>query len=60
MAYSVINGRRGPWYCEGSMPQGRGIPGSGNRRRWVGEQGDDGGDRVFLEGKPGKRIIFEI
>jgi hypothetical protein len=24
---SVINGRRGPWSCEGSMPQCRGCQG---------------------------------
>jgi hypothetical protein len=25
----VINGRRGPWFCEGLMPQCRGMPGQG-------------------------------
>jgi phage/plasmid primase-like uncharacterized protein len=42
------------------MPQHRGIQGPGNRRGWVGEQGDGVGDRVVLEGKPGKEITFEI
>jgi hypothetical protein len=26
---SGISGRRGPWSCEGSMPQCRGMPGQG-------------------------------
>jgi hypothetical protein len=26
---SVINGRKDPWSCEGSMPQYRGMSGSG-------------------------------
>jgi hypothetical protein len=39
MAYSVINGRRGPWSCEGSMTQYRGMPGAESRIGWVGEQG---------------------
>jgi hypothetical protein len=41
MAYSVINGRRGPWSCEGSILQYRGMPGPGmgmggfgSRGRW--------------------------
>jgi hypothetical protein len=29
MALLVINGRRGPWSCEGSVPQYRGMPGPG-------------------------------
>jgi hypothetical protein len=29
MALLLINGRRGPWSCEGSMPQYRGMPGPG-------------------------------
>jgi hypothetical protein len=33
-----INDRRGPWSCEGSMPQYRGMPGEGSRCGWVGEQ----------------------
>ena len=36
----IINGRRGPWSCEVSMPQCRGMPGLGSRNRWVGEQGE--------------------
>jgi hypothetical protein len=26
---ALVNGRRGPWSCEDSMPQYRGIPGPG-------------------------------
>ncbi|KRY63751.1 hypothetical protein T11_9870, partial [Trichinella zimbabwensis] len=29
MAFLDINGRRGPWSCEGFMPQCRGMPGPG-------------------------------
>ena len=29
MTYSVMNGRRGPWSCEGSMSPYRGLPGPG-------------------------------
>jgi hypothetical protein len=36
------------------------MPGPESRSRWVGEQGEQGGDREFLEGKPGKGIAFEI
>jgi hypothetical protein len=35
---SVINRRRGPWSCEGSMPQYRGMPGPGNMSGWVGDR----------------------
>ncbi|KRY62484.1 hypothetical protein T4D_1741, partial [Trichinella pseudospiralis] len=31
MALWDINERRGPWSCEGSMPQCRGMPGQGSR-----------------------------
>jgi hypothetical protein len=34
------------------------VPGIGSR--WVGEQGEEGGDRGFLEGKPGMGITFEM
>jgi hypothetical protein len=30
---------RGPWTCEGSMPQYMGMPGQGSRSGWVGERG---------------------
>lgn len=56
----VINGRRDPWSCEGSMPQCRGMSRPGSRSGWVGEQGEAGQDRGFSEGKIGKGITFEI
>jgi hypothetical protein len=34
--------------------------GQGRRNGWVGEQGEEGWDRGFLEGKPGKGITFEM
>jgi hypothetical protein len=36
------------------------MPGPGSRSGWVGEQGEGRGDRGFSEGKPGKRITFEM
>jgi hypothetical protein len=60
MALLDINGRNGPWSCEGSMPQCRGMPGPGSRSGWVGEPGVGGGDRGFSEGKPGKGITLEM
>ena len=42
------------------MPQYRGMPGPGSWSGWVGEQGDGGGDREFLEGNLGKGITFEM
>jgi hypothetical protein len=36
MTLSGINGRRGPWYCEGLMPQDRGMLGQAGRSGWVG------------------------
>ena len=56
----VINGRRDPWSCEGSLPQNREMPGPGNRSGWIGEQGKGGGDRGFSERKLGKGITFEM
>ena len=38
MAYSAINGRRGPRSCEGSMPQYRGMPGLRMGSRGRGEE----------------------
>jgi hypothetical protein len=52
--------RRGPWSCEGSMPQYRGMPGLGSGSGWAGEQGDGGKHRGFSEGKLGKGITFEM
>jgi hypothetical protein len=39
------------------MPKYRGIPGPG---MGVGRLGKWGGDKEFSEGKPGKRITFEM
>jgi hypothetical protein len=36
------------------------MPGQGSRSGWVSEQGVRGWDRGFSEGKPGKRISFEM
>jgi hypothetical protein len=41
------------------MPQYRETPGPGRRSGWVGEQGERGGYRGFLEGKLGKGKTFE-
>jgi hypothetical protein len=60
MALWDINGRRGPWSCEGPIPQYRGLPGQGIGSGWVGEQGKEKWDRMFSEGKPGKGITFEM
>jgi hypothetical protein len=54
------HGRRGPWSCEGSMPQYRGMPGPGSWNGWVGEQGKGGGNRGFSERKLGKGTVFEM
>jgi hypothetical protein len=37
-----------------------GMPGTGSRSGWFGEQGYRGEDRGLLEGKLGKRITFEM
>jgi hypothetical protein len=42
------------------MPQYRGMPGPGSRIGWVGDQGERGRGRGFLDGKPGKGITFEM
>ena len=60
MALSVINRKKGPWSCEGLMPQCRGMSGPESRSEWVGEEKEWGGDRGFSEGKPGKAITFEM
>jgi hypothetical protein len=42
------------------MPQYRGMPGSGSRSGWIGEQGAGGrGDMRYSEGKLGKGITFD-
>ena len=49
-----------PRSCKLYMPQYRGMPGPGIRRGWVGEQGEQGGNRGFSEEKQGKGITFEM
>jgi hypothetical protein len=44
----VINGRRGPWFCEGSMPQCRGM------QEWVGEHPHRSRGRGILQGERSK------
>ena len=39
--------KRGPWSCEGSMPQYRGMPGPESRSGWVGKQKEGGVDGGF-------------
>jgi hypothetical protein len=41
------------------MPQYRGMPGTGSRTGWVGEQWERREYREILEGKLGKGIAFE-
>jgi hypothetical protein len=48
MAYLVINGRRGPWTCDGNMLQYRGLPGPGRGSEWLGEQEEWKGLEVFI------------
>ena len=60
MALSVINGRRGLSSCEGSIPLCREMLGIGSGGVGVGDQGKGGGNRGFLEGKPGKGITFKM
>ena len=40
------------------MPQYKGLPGPGSSSGLVGEQGEERGERGFLEGKLGKGITF--
>jgi hypothetical protein len=42
------------------MSQYRGMPRSGSKSGWVGEEGEREGDRGFSEGKLGKEITFEM
>jgi hypothetical protein len=50
---AVINGRRGPWSCEGSMPQYKGMPGPGMGVGGLGSQGGGEGMGIF-GGETGK------
>ena len=58
MALLGINGRKGPWSCEGSMPLNRGMPGPGSGSEWVGELGSRGGGGGFRgETRKGDNIL---
>ena len=59
MALWNISEKRGPWSCEGLMPQCTGMPGQGSGSGRVSEQGEGQWDGV-LEGKLGKGITFEM
>ena len=39
--------RRGPWSCEGSMPQYKEVPGPGSGSGWVGEKKEGPWDKEF-------------
>ena len=54
MALWDISERRGPWSCEGLMPQYRGMSGPGSGSGCVGEQGKRGWDRGLFEGEMSK------
>jgi hypothetical protein len=67
MALLDINGRRGFWSCESSMPSiGECNGREAVRNVWVGgaaspqKQVRGGQNRGFLEWKPGKGITFEM
>jgi hypothetical protein len=61
MALLDINGRRGPWSCEGLMSHvGQCQDRETGRSGWVDEQGNRGWDRGFSEEKQGKGIRFEM
>ena len=63
-----ISGRRGPWSCEGLMPQCRGMPAQGGEREWLGggsiliEAGVGAWDREFrgCVETGGKGITFKM
>jgi hypothetical protein len=61
-AYAAEDRRRGPLSYEGCMPHGGRMPEPGRGSWWVGEQrsGEGIGKSVFLEGKPGKEITFDM
>jgi hypothetical protein len=62
VALLIINGRRGPKSCEGSIAQCRGMPewgGIGGGSTII-ETGGEGMDWGFSEGKLGKGITFEM
>jgi hypothetical protein len=59
MALWDINERKGPWPCEGSMPQSRGMAGQGSGSGWVSKQGE-GDSMGRFRGEMRKGIKFEM
>jgi hypothetical protein len=62
MALPGINGRGGPWSCEGSQDRENARK---LRQEWEGLLGStlidaEGGDTGFAEGKVGRGITFEV
>jgi hypothetical protein len=59
-----MNGRRGLWFWEGSMPQCRGTPEQESRSGWWWAstiiEAEVGGERDFPGGKLEKGITFEM
>jgi hypothetical protein len=51
MALWDISERRGPWFCEGWIPQCRGMPGQGSGNGWLSEERDGGWDRGIFGGE---------
>jgi hypothetical protein len=47
MTLLVTNGRKGHWFCDGSMPQCRGMPRQGSRRGFVDERQEQEGIKGF-------------
>jgi hypothetical protein len=59
MAFLDIDGRIGPWFCEGSKPNVEEW--QVGKQEWVGwGAGGGGGDRGFSAEKLGKGITFEM
>ena len=62
LALLGINGRRGPWLCEGLIRQCRGIQGQRVKNGWGNTSIEAGRGNVLgvLRGEPGKGITFEM
>jgi hypothetical protein len=65
-APSGINGRGGPWFCKGLLPQCRGILGWGGGCRWMGggapsqKQGKGNGIKGLQRGNRERGITLEM
>jgi hypothetical protein len=60
MALWDISERRDLWSCEGSIPQGRQMPGQGRRTSGLVSKRKEDGIGSFFQGKGGKGITFEM